>query len=97
MKWVLHDWSDGDALKILRTCRRAIQLDGTLLIIDAVLKASNVPDPGKLMDLNMLVMAPGGRERTEAEFRALLGDAGFSLTRVIPTAGPLSIVESRPI
>jgi O-methyltransferase domain/Dimerisation domain len=97
MKWVLHDWSDADALKILRTCRRAIQPDGTLLIVDAVLKASNVPDPRKLMDLNMLVMAPGGREWTEAEFRALLGDAGFSLTRVIPTAGPLSIVESRPV
>jgi SAM-dependent methyltransferase len=97
MKWVIHDWSDGDALKILRTCRRAIRPDGTFLIVDAVLKASNVPDPGKFMDLNMLVMAPGGRERTEAEFRALLGDAGFSLTGVIPTAGPLSIVESRPV
>jgi len=37
-----------------------------------------------------------GQERTEADHPALLGEAGFSLTRVIPTAGPLSIIESQP-
>lgn len=96
MKWIIHDWNDEDALKILRNCRRAIRRDGTLLIVDSVLNPSNEPDPGKLMDLIMLVMAPGGRERTEAEFAALLGEAGFSPPRVIPTSGTLSIVESRP-
>jgi hypothetical protein len=97
MKWIIHDWNDEDSLKILRNCRRAIRSDGTLLIIDAVLNPPNEPDPGKLMDLNMLVMAQGGRERTEAEFAALLRQADFSLTRVIPTAGTLSIIESRPV
>jgi SAM-dependent methyltransferase len=96
MRWIIHDWNDEDSLKILRNCRRAIRSDGTLLIVDAVLKPPNEPDPGKLMDLNMLVLAPGGRERTEADFAALLRQADFSLTRVIPTAGTLSIIESRP-
>jgi len=96
MKWIIHDWNDEDSLKILRNCRRAIRRDGTLLIVDAVLKPLNEPDPGKLMDLSMLVLAPGGRERTEAEFAALLREADFSLARVIPTAGRLSIIESRP-
>jgi hypothetical protein len=45
----------------------------------------------------MLVLAQGGRERTEAEFAALLRQADFSLTRVIPTAGELSIIESQPV
>jgi hypothetical protein len=45
----------------------------------------------------MLVMALGGQERTEAEFRALLAEAGFSLTRVIPTANFMSIIESQPV
>jgi len=49
------------------------------------------------MDLQALVVAPGGRERTEADYRALLHDAGFSLTRLIPTAGRLSIIESLPV
>ncbi len=97
MKWIIHDWNDEDSLNILRNCRRAIRSDGTLLIVDAVLNPPNEPDPGKLMDLNMLVMAPGGRERTEAEFAALLRQADFSLTRVIPTAGTLSIIESQPV
>jgi hypothetical protein len=43
----------------------------------------------------MLVRTPGGRERTEEEFCALLADAGFELKRLIPTASSLSIVEGR--
>jgi hypothetical protein len=96
MKWILHDWNDDDAVKILKNCRRAIRPDGRLLIVDSVLKPSNEPDPGRIMDLIMLAMAPGGRERTEADLARLLIQAGFSLTRVIPTSGALSIVESQP-
>ena len=36
----------------------------------------------------------GGKERTEEEFRALLGNAGFTLQRVIATASPLKILEA---
>lgn len=96
-KSVIHDWNDRDAVRILRNCRRAIRPDGTMLLIEQILKPSNQPDPARFADLQMLVTAPGGRERTEAEFRALLGEAGFSLTRVIPTAGFMSIIESRPV
>jgi hypothetical protein len=38
----------------------------------------------------------GGRERTEEEYRALLGDAGFRLTRIVPMASPASIIEAEP-
>jgi hypothetical protein len=95
LKLIIHDWDDEAALGILRSCRRAVRRDGTLLIIDSVLKPSNQPDLGKFRDLNMLVVS-GGRERTEAEFATLLGQADFSLTRVIPTSGMLSIIESQP-
>lgn len=96
MKFIIHDWNDEAALQILRNCRRAIRPDGNLLLIERVLKPSNQPDSGKFADVNMLVVLKG-RERTEAEFCALLGEAGFSLTRVIPTSTPLgSIIESQP-
>jgi SAM-dependent methyltransferase len=95
MKNIIHDWNDDDALKILKNCRRAIRPDGKLLLCESALKASNQPDPARSRDLNMLVMLRG-RERTEAEYRALLAEAGFSLTRVIPTSSPLSIIESQP-
>ena len=48
----------------------------------------------KFLDLNMLVLSEGGRERTEEEYRMLLDEAGFTLTRVIPTAAPLSVIEA---
>ena len=65
--------------------------------MEHILKPPNQPDPnlGWFMDLNMLVLLTG-RERTEAEFAALLRAGGFSLTRVIPTTGYFSIIESQP-
>ncbi len=59
MKHVIHDWNDEDALRILKNCRRAIGAGGTLLLIEWVLKPSNEPDIGKLLDLNMLANLKG--------------------------------------
>ena len=48
-----------------------------------------------MVDLNMLVIT-GGRERTKAEYEALLHRAGFTLTQIVPTASPFSVIEARP-
>jgi hypothetical protein len=69
--------------------------EGRLLIVEMVLPTGDAPHPGKLLDMVMLVV-PGGRERTEAEYRDLLSKAGFRLTRVVPTASPVSVVEAFP-
>jgi hypothetical protein len=50
---------------------------------------------GKILDIVMLVF-PGGQERTEAEYASLLGKAGFRLNRVVPTASTVSVVEAVP-
>ncbi|XYH97519.1 hypothetical protein ACMHYB_58825 [Sorangium sp. So ce1128] len=60
-----------------------------------MIQPGNTPDFGKLLDLEMLI-ACGDRERTEAEFRALLAAAGFRLTRVFPTASATSVIEAVP-
>ncbi|MBV9359254.1 MAG: methyltransferase, partial [Chloroflexi bacterium] len=52
----------------------------------------NEPQPGKIADLQMLIIS-GGRERTEAEYGELLVKSGFRLGRVIPMPSPVSIVE----
>ena len=96
-KSVIHDWNDHDAVRILKNCRRAIRQDGTMLLIELILKPANQPDFARFTDLHMLVVAPGGQERTEAQFRTLLGEASFQLTRVIRTAGFMSIIESKPV
>ena len=69
--------------------------DGRLLIVEMVLPAGDTPHPGKILDIVMLVM-PGGQERTEAEYAALLAKAGFRLQRVVPTASAASVVEAFP-
>jgi hypothetical protein len=96
MKFIIHDWDDGRAIRILHNCRHAMGTEGRLLVIERVLSAGDEPDFGKLSDLQMLVFTPSGRERTEAEFRALYEAAGSQLTSVIPTTSPLSIIEGVP-
>jgi hypothetical protein len=66
-----------------------------LLLIEMVLPPGNAPHPGKVLDMMMLV-GPGGQERTEQEYRALLGQAGFRLTRVVPTESAVSVIEAVP-
>jgi hypothetical protein len=41
-----------------------------------------------------MLVSPGGVERTAEEYRELLAQAGFRLTRIVPTASPYSIVEA---
>jgi SAM-dependent methyltransferase len=90
---VIHDWHNADSLRILRNIHSAMKPSGTLLLVELVLKGRNEPDFGKLMDLNMLVMA-GGLERTAEEFRALLSEAGFELTRIVPTKSKSHVIEA---
>ena len=92
---IIHDWNEEQCLTILGHCRRVMKPDGRLLIIETVLPAGDTPHQGKIQDMVMLVF-PGGQERTEAEYASLLGKAGFRLTRVVPTASVVSIVEAVP-
>ena len=96
LKLVIHDWDDQRAVEILRNIRAAIAADGRLLLLEAVMPAGNDYHHAKFMDLNMLVLTDGGRERTEDEFRELFRAAGFALARTVATASPLSIVEAVP-
>ena len=92
---VIHDWDDEHASRILRNCRRATAQNGRLLLVETVVPSTNSADFSKLLDLNTLAMN-GGRERTKAEFSALLEDAGYKLTRVSSTLAPQSIIEAVP-
>jgi hypothetical protein len=92
MKHIIHDWDDESSLKILKNIRSAMKETGKVLIVEMVIPEGSEPHPSKALDVLMLVME-GGKERTEAEYRELLGASGFRLTRVIPTKSPYSVVE----
>ncbi len=95
MKHILHDWSDELSLKILRNIRKVIPTAGRLILVEAVVPEGNEPHPGKWVDLEMLVN-PGGKERTAAEWTKLLADGGFRLTRIVSTPSLFSVVEGVP-
>ena len=94
MKHIIHDWHDAACITILSTIRRAMAPGGRVLLVEQVIPPGNAPFPGKLLDLNMLVMTEGGRERSAEEVAALLSQAGLSLNRIVPTASPVSVIEA---
>lgn len=96
MKWIIHDWDNERAIRILKNCRTQMGPDARLIVVDCVVPETNEPDFSKFIDLNMLVMT-GGKERTAREFEALLAEAGFKLLQVIPTNQPISIIEAQPV
>lgn len=101
LKSIIHDWDDERSLVILENCRQAMPAHGTLLVLERVLPArveAIVPHRQIVMsDLNMLVAA-GGRERTDAQYRTLLASAGFTLTAIVPDRAPtnFSVLEAVP-
>src|SRR5262249_28867669 len=96
LRHIIHDWDDEQSLRILRNCRRAVGGQARLLIVESVIPPGNEPSFSKWLDLNMLVV-PGGLERTEAEYRDLLQQAGFRLVGVVPTAMEVSVIEGQPV
>jgi hypothetical protein len=97
LKHIIHDWDDARARTILQNCHRVMDAAAKLVIIDCVLPQQPIPEAamGYLTDMGMLVVTPGGRERTQEEFQALLASAGFELTGVVRTGGLADIVEAQ--
>jgi SAM-dependent methyltransferase len=96
LKHVIHDWNDDRATEILSTCRRAMAAEAKLLLVEGVypprIDQSDESRGAAANDVNMLVCT-GGRQRSEAEFRALYDAAGFRLTRIVPTRTPVNVIE----
>jgi O-methyltransferase domain len=90
---IIHDWNEDQCLTILGNCRKAMKRGAKLLIVEFVLPEGNAPHFGKLLDMVMLAI-PGGEERTANEYGSLLARAGLKMTRVVPTASDVSIVEA---
>jgi hypothetical protein len=90
---VIHDWDDEQASAILAAVRRAAPPQARILLMEGILSDDPGPDWVKTMDVLMLIL-PGGRQRTRSEHEMLLQAAGFRLERVIPTASEVSILEA---
>jgi SAM-dependent methyltransferase len=95
---ILMDYDDDASVRLLQNCRRAMTPNGRVLIVQLLMPEGGggaAREPlfeAAVSDLNMLVLT-GGRERTEGDYRTLLGRAGFRLSRVVQTRALVSLVE----
>jgi O-methyltransferase domain/Dimerisation domain len=96
LKWVLHDWPDDLAIKILLKCREAMAPNGRIVIVEHAIDDDNPALAPSLVDLTMLVVT-GGKERTHGEYEDLLAQAGCRLLNVVSTDCQLNILEAAPI
>ncbi|KVI04221.1 desmethylxanthohumol 6'-O-methyltransferase-like [Cynara cardunculus var. scolymus] len=100
MKWILHDWSDEDCIKILTNCRKAISKEcGKVIIVEVVQNSTEddfFDDTRLTYDLVMFSHFSGGRERTESEWKKLLEEGGFCRYNIIKIPAIQSIIEAFP-
>jgi hypothetical protein len=91
LKHVIHDWDDDACVGILERCAAGLTAGGKVVIIEQVLPPVGA-SPANVIDLEMLLMTPGGRERNAEELGGLLARAGLALDRLLPTKSPLSVL-----
>jgi len=96
MRHIIHDWNDEQSVTILRNCRRVIPASGRLLIAETVVPPANERSFAKDFDF-LMMLYPGGMERTVDEYRALFQAAGFELRGITPTTSLVSVIEGRPV
>jgi len=91
LRHIVHDWNDDEAIQILSNCRKAMNHDGKILVVEAVIPEGNDPHPFKWLDITMLMI--GGKERSKEQFEDIFARAGLSISQIIPITPSISIVE----
>ncbi len=97
MKHIIHDWDDERCVKLLRTCHAAMPARAKLLVCERIVPPGNAPAYSKVGDLVMLIMTPGGRERTLEQYRTLFEGGGFRLDRVVATESEFCVIEGEKL
>ncbi|XP_065876565.1 probable O-methyltransferase 3 [Euphorbia lathyris] len=104
LKWILHDWSDQECVKILKNCKDAIAKrkgkQGKIIIIEVVMRNKTWDDNDwseaqMLFDMEMMGCMVG-KERTEKEWAKLFFDSGFIQYKIHPILGPRALIELFP-
>ena len=96
MMQILHDWSDEESEKILKSIRKAAPPHSKLLLAEWLLPEDGKPSWTLFVDMIMMTELTG-KERTEGEFRLLLERGGFRLDRVIDAGFHTFILEASAI
>ncbi|XVE49991.1 hypothetical protein DITRI_Ditri01bG0126400 [Diplodiscus trichospermus] len=102
LKWILHDWTDEECVKILKRSREAITSHGKkgkVIIIDMMMENQKGDkksfETQLFFDMLMMVLVTG-RERDKEEWAKLFFNAGFSDYKITPILGLRSLIEVYP-
>jgi hypothetical protein len=95
LKHILHDWSDDHCRTILNLIREQLPANGRVLVCELIVPDGPGASPAKMLDIEMLALTVGGKERTTGEFSELFLSAGLQLERVVPTKSPIVVLEAR--
>ncbi|MDQ1412772.1 MAG: hypothetical protein QOJ52_1551 [Acidimicrobiaceae bacterium] len=91
---IVHDWDDTGALRILRSCSRSMSGAARLILFEGILSDAPGGALSRLADLELLVVGPGGRLRSPADYQGLFEQSGFHLDEVV-AGGPAAVITAR--
>ena len=99
LKFIIHDWNDGYARKIIaRVGEAARKTRGTVILLERPLpeRIEQREDHAGAVQGDLTMMLWDGKERTIADYRALLEGAGLKLTSTVPIGDGFSAIEGWP-
>jgi hypothetical protein len=94
LKWILHDWDNETCVRIIRNVASTMSAGAKLVVIEGNQDRNAVHPRFSLIDLQMLTMSEGGRERSQGEIETLFTNAGMVVTRTKKTATDLLLIEA---
>nr|BAO79383.1 hypothetical plant O-methyltransferase [Anthriscus sylvestris] len=95
---LLHDWNNEESVKILKKCHEALPDSGKVVIMEMILaeltgNEDAIAQNKFQMDIGMLILCQGGKERSAKEFQKLAVEAGFAGAALVCEDGLYGVVE----
>uniref|UniRef100_A0A0E0LVJ4 O-methyltransferase C-terminal domain-containing protein n=1 Tax=Oryza punctata TaxID=4537 RepID=A0A0E0LVJ4_ORYPU len=100
LKFVLHDWSNEDCVRILTRCKEAItkkEGGGKVIIIDTVIgsQSQQILEAQFSMDICMMTLTTG-KEREEEEWHKIFLESGFTRYKIMSILGVRALIDVYP-
>ncbi|WP_114953903.1 methyltransferase [Sphingosinicella terrae] len=97
LKYVLHDWSDEDSLRILANCRAALEPGSALVVLERIMPERVTAADEPVVRTDLVMMPISGRERRLDEIHVLLRASGFEPDEARPLTDGCWAIESRAV
>jgi hypothetical protein len=78
LKWILHDWNDETCVRLLQGLAATMPSGSRAVVIEGLQSPNHVDPRFSMIDLEMLVVTDGGRERSADQLHGLLQAAGLT-------------------